>query len=224
LEIILEILFFFGGGLCHQKIERTFSMDAFNMPVCSRCTGIYSGILLSLLVIILMERKIKGELPSLKTVLAAVGIFLLMGAEVVLSTLGLIESDNIIRLITGLMTGWFMALLLFPIANNVMFGKFIKKNYLDNRKKFLIWSMSGIAAIIIFIFTYKYIIIFWSMISVLGLITFTALILFILFFSLNRKLTGSIDSIKKYIITIVIGLFSAAILLALFSYSKRFLI
>ncbi len=221
---ILEILSFFGGGLCHQNIERTFSIDAFNMPVCSRCTGIYSGIFLSLLVIVLLERKIKGEFPSLKIVLAAVGVFLLMGADVVLSVLGLIESGNTIRLATGLLTGWFMALLLFPLANNVMFGKFIKRNYLDSRKKFLIWILSGIAAIIIFIFTYKYIFILWSVISILGLITFTALILFILFFSLNRRLLGSIGSAKKYIIAIIMGLISAAALLSVFSYLKRFLI
>lgn len=221
---ILKILSIFGGGLCHQKIERTFSIDAFNMPVCSRCTGIYTGIFLSLLVIVLLERKIKGELPSLKIILTAVGIFLLMGAEVVLSMLGLIESGNIIRLATGLLTGWFMALLLFPLANNVMFGKFIKENYLSSRKKFLIWVLSGIAIIIIFIFTYKYTFIFWSIISILGLVIFTALILFILFFSLNKRLLGSIDSMKKYIIVVVIGLFSSSVLLLLFSYLKRFLI
>ncbi len=199
-------------------------MDAFNMPVCSRCTGIYSGIFLSLLVIILLERKIKGELPSLKIVLAAVGVFLLMGAEVVLSMLGLIESGNIIRLITGFLTGWSMAILLFPLANNVMFRKLIKRNYLDSRKKFLIWILSGIAAIIIFIFTYKYVLILWSIISILGLMIFTALIILILFFTLNRKLLCSIDSVKKYIIMIAIGLFSAAALLSLFSYLRRFLI
>jgi len=224
LKIILKILFFFGGGLCHQRIERTFSIDAFNMPVCSRCTGIYSGIFLSLIVIVLLERKIKGELPSLKIVLSAVGVFLLMGAEVVLSMLGLIESGNIIRLVTGLLTGWFMALILFPIANNVMFGKFIKKNYLGSRKKFLIWGLSGIAVIIIFIFTYKYALFFWSFISILGLVIFAALILLILIFSLNKRLLGSIDSMRKYIIAIIIGFILASILLSLFSYLKRFLV
>ena len=224
METILKILFFFGGGLCHQKIERTFSIDAFNMPVCSRCTGIYSGIFLSLIVIVLLERKIKGELPSLKIVLSAVGVFLFMGAEVVLSMLGLIESGNVIRLVTDLLTGWFMALILFPIANNVMFGKFIKKNYLGGRKKFLIWGLSGIAVIIIFIFTYKYALFFWSFISILGLVIFAALILLILIFSLNKRLLGSIDSRRKYIIAIIIGFILASILLSLFSYLKRFLV
>ena len=98
------------------------------MPVCSRCAGIYLGICLSLLIIILLERKIKGGLPSLKILLISVGVFFLMGADVVLSFLGLIQSSNVIRLITGFMTGWFLALLLFPLANNAMFKRFVKKN------------------------------------------------------------------------------------------------
>ena len=75
------------------------------MPVCSRCTGIYLGIFLSLLTLILLERRIKGEFPSLKMVLVSVGAFLLMGVDVVLSTLDLIQSNNMIRLATGFIDG-----------------------------------------------------------------------------------------------------------------------
>jgi uncharacterized membrane protein len=224
LNIFLRILSFLGGGLCHQEVERTFSIDSLNMPVCSRCTGIYLGILLSLLALNIIERKIKGEFPSLKMVLISVGVFLIMGLDVVLSTIGLIESSNIIRMITGFMTGWFLVLLLFPLANNSMFKRLIRKNYLDNWKKFLIWLAAGIAGAVLFIFTYQYAIIFWATLSILGLISFITLILFILFFSLNRKLLGSIDSWKKYLIAIGIGIISSAALLSLFSYLRRFLI
>jgi uncharacterized membrane protein len=224
LNIFLRILSFLGGGLCHQKMERTFSIDSLNMPVCSRCTGIYLGILLSLLALILIERKIKGEFPSLKIVLLSVGVFLIMGLEVVLSTLGFIQSSNIIRMISGFMTGWFMVLLLFPLANNSMFKRLIRKNYLNNWKKFLIWLVAGAAGAILFIFTYQYTIIFWALLAVLGLIVFTTLILFILFFSLNRRLQGSIDSWTKYLAAIGAGIISSAALLILFSFLRRFLI
>ncbi len=224
MNIFLRTLSFLGGGLCHQKIERTFSIDSLNMPVCSRCTGIYLGILLSLLALILIERKIKGEFPPLKIVLIAVGVFLIMGLDVVLSTIGLIQSSNIIRMITGFMTGWFMVLLLFSLANNSMFKKFVRKNYLDNWKKLFIWLAAGAAGAVLFIFTYKYAIIFWAMLSVLGLLAFVTLILFILFFSLNRRLLGSIDSWKKYMAAIAVGIISSGVLLTLFSYLRRFLI
>jgi uncharacterized membrane protein len=224
LNIFLRILSFLGGGLCHQEVERTFSIESLNMPVCSRCTGIYLGIFLSLLALILIERKIKGEFPSLKIVLISVGVFLIMGLDVVLSTLGFIKSNNIIRMVTGFMSGWFMVLLLFPLANNSMFKKFVRKNYLDCWKKFIIWLAAGAAGAILFVFTYQYAIIFWSTLAVLGLLLFITLILFILFFSLNRKLLGSIDTWKKYLAAIMVGIISSAALLTIFSYLRRFLI
>ncbi|TET50578.1 MAG: DUF2085 domain-containing protein [Actinomycetota bacterium] len=224
MSILFDILAFFGGGLCHQRIDRSFNSGTFNMPVCSRCTGIYLGIFLSLLALILIERRVKGEFPSLKIVLVSVGAFLLMGLEVVLSTLGFIQSNNIIRMSTGFLMGWFMVLLLLPLANNSMFKKYLRKNYLDSPKKFWIWILAGLILCTIFIFTYSYVLILWSIISVFGMVTFTTLILFILFFSLTRRLTGSIDSLKKFIISIITGIAVSLALLSLFSYLRQFLI
>jgi hypothetical protein len=122
------------------------------------------------------------------------------------------------------MTGWFMVHLLFPLANNSMFKRPVRKNYLDNWRKFLIWIAAGIIGVILFLFTNQYAIVFWSTLSVLGLIAFLTLILFILFFSLNRRLLGSIDNWKKYLAAIAVGIMSSAVLLTLFSYLRRFLI
>ena len=224
MSILFDVLAFFGGGLCHQRIDRSFNSGTFNMPVCSRCTGIYLGIFLSLLALILIERRVKEEFPSLKIVLVSVGAFLLMGLEVVLSTLGFIQSNNIIRMSTGFLMGWFMVLLLLPLANNSMFKKYLRKNYLDSPKKFWIWILAGLILCTIFIFTYSYVLILWSIISVFGMVTFTTLILFILFFSLTRRLTGSIDSLKKFIISIITGIAVSLALLSLFSYLRQFLI
>ncbi|MCK5566931.1 MAG: hypothetical protein KAI62_03405, partial [Actinomycetia bacterium] len=161
------------------------------------------------------------EFPSLKIVLVSVGAFLLMGLEVVLSTLGFIQSNNIIRMSTGFLMGWFMVLLLLPLANNSMFKKYLRKNYLDSPKKFWIWILAGLILCTIFIFTYSYILILWSIISVFGMVAFTTLILFILFFSLTRRLTGSIDSLKKFIISIITGIAASLALLSLFSLSEN---
>jgi len=168
--------------------------------------------------------KLTGEFPSLKIVLTTVGIFLIMGLDVVLSFLGIIESNNIIRLVTGFFTGWFMVLLLLPLANNVMFKRFVRRNYLNRPVKFLSWLLCGAVMAAVFIFTYQYALIFWSVISILGMIIFVVLILFILSFSLNRRLLGSIDSVKKYIISLIAGIVSSIALLTLFSYLRQFLI
>ena len=224
MQIIIDILSFIGGGLCHQIASRTFNIDILYMPVCSRDTGIYLGIFISLITIILLERRIKGEIPSLKIFLVTMGVFLIMGLDVVLSFLGIIESSNIIRFITGFLTGWFLVLLLLPLANNSMFKKFVKKNYLDRKIKFFAWLFCGVAIATAVIFTYQYALIFWGLVSILGMVTFVVLILFILFFSLNRRLRGSIDSGKKYIVRLVVGIIFAIALLSLFSYLRQFLI
>ncbi len=220
----MDILSFLGGGLCHQEADRTFNIDILYMPVCGRDTGIYLGIFISLITIILLERRIKGEIPSLKIFLITMGVLLIMGLDVVLSFLGIIESSNIIRFITGFLTGWFLVLLLLPLANNSMFKKFVKKNYLDKKVKFFAWLLCGIVIAATFIFTYQYALIFWGVVSILGMITFVVLILFILFFSFNRRLLGSIDSGKKYIISLAVGIIFAITLLSLFSYLRQFLI
>ncbi|MFC2145698.1 DUF2085 domain-containing protein, partial [Actinomycetota bacterium] len=190
MQTLIDILHFLGGGLCHQEVDRTFSVGMLNMPVCSRDTGIYLGIFISLITIILIERRRKGEVPSLKIILITVGVFLIMGLDVVLSFLGIIDSNNIIRLITGFFTGWFMVFLLLSLATNVMFKSFVRKNYLDKKIKFFIWIFSGIAVVTTFVFTYQYTLVFWSIVSILGMVSFVMLILFILFFSLNRRLLG----------------------------------
>lgn len=37
------LLYAFGGLVCHQRPERSFHLDAFQLPVCARCLGLYAG-------------------------------------------------------------------------------------------------------------------------------------------------------------------------------------
>ena len=32
-----------GSAVCHQRAERSFHLDAAQLPVCARCTGLYLG-------------------------------------------------------------------------------------------------------------------------------------------------------------------------------------
>lgn len=46
----LYAVYLTGSGLCHQLPERSFHLWAQQMPVCARCTGIYSGAALAVIV------------------------------------------------------------------------------------------------------------------------------------------------------------------------------
>ncbi|HWI19970.1 MAG TPA: DUF2085 domain-containing protein [Vicinamibacterales bacterium] len=43
MTLVLAIIFAIGGVVCHQKPERSFFIDAHQLPVCARCTGLYLG-------------------------------------------------------------------------------------------------------------------------------------------------------------------------------------
>lgn len=92
--------------ICHQKPERTFKINGRYMPVCARCTGFYiAAILFGTLSRFIA---IDYNLPLL--IVAA--ILLLPAAIDGTSQLwGLRESNNILRLFTGLLGGLGLAII-----------------------------------------------------------------------------------------------------------------
>ncbi len=45
-----------GSVVCHQQASRSFHLDATQLPVCARCTGLYTGASLGLLLALLLRR------------------------------------------------------------------------------------------------------------------------------------------------------------------------
>lgn len=37
------VTYAFGSLICHQRPDRSFHLDAFQLPVCARCFGLYAG-------------------------------------------------------------------------------------------------------------------------------------------------------------------------------------
>lgn len=107
-----------GFGLCHQLPARSFFVGSHQLPVCARDTGIYLGFVLSLLVIALLDRgRRRTELPH-PTLLAIGGAFIAFLAwDGITSYAGLRASNNDLRLITGLLTGWALPLAVVPMVN-----------------------------------------------------------------------------------------------------------
>lgn len=112
-----------GYGLCHQLPERSFFAGGFQLPVCARDTGIYFGFTLALIALYLIAGGRKTvDLPRWP-VLVLVGLFITaMGIDGVTSYAGLRQTTNDIRLITGLMTGWGLATLTFPMLNSQLWA------------------------------------------------------------------------------------------------------
>ena len=41
--VLAAVLYAAGSLICHQIPERSFHLDAFQLPVCARCLGLYAG-------------------------------------------------------------------------------------------------------------------------------------------------------------------------------------
>lgn len=107
-----------GYGLCHQLPERSFVSGGFQLPVCARDTGIYLGFALGLLALTLLARRSRPQELPRWPVLVLIGLFVAaMGFDGVTSYAGLRTTTNDLRLLTGLVTGWGLSALTFPMFN-----------------------------------------------------------------------------------------------------------
>lgn len=99
-------------NICHQIPERSFHYKNKQFPVCARCTGIivgyftiplfYYGIIkISILIIIILS------IPLL--------------IDPITQYLGFRESNNTLRLITGILTGFVCSALVVMIAHSILY-------------------------------------------------------------------------------------------------------
>lgn len=87
----------FGKKLgCHQKPERSFFYKGCQFPVCARCTGVILGELIA--IVCLFMFKINWYILLL--------LLIPMGIDWGLQYLKILKSNNIRRLITGLLGGF----------------------------------------------------------------------------------------------------------------------
>jgi len=91
-----------GDILCHQKVERSYFINGNQMPFCSRCTGIFLGLALGMLISIIFYNKI---VFSDKIVIFILLLILPLVIDGTMQLFGVWESKNIIRIVTGILTG-----------------------------------------------------------------------------------------------------------------------
>ncbi len=219
---IFKFLEFIGYGACHQHLNLSFNYMQEYMPVCSRCTGIYIGLVLSAALILLFERKIRTQFPGWKIIAAAAVLFAAMAAESGLSLLKIIPAYNTARFLTGYGVGWFLPLFLIPLLNSVVFKPHLclKEQYLRKSGHFIIWIFSGLAFGLIFLVTYKQIILFWSIAAVAGLILLIAALILILVFAVSLKLRSTVQNPFKFLCFFLPAIAISIAFISLSSYLK----
>lgn len=101
----------FFGYVCHQMPARSFHLLGHQFAVCSRCFGVYFGILLGLLVYPLFRSMENAEpLPRFWLFLAIVP----MGIDWSLTFFGIWENTHFTRVSTGIILGFACAVFIVP--------------------------------------------------------------------------------------------------------------
>jgi uncharacterized membrane protein len=81
---------------CHQRPDRSFFLGDYQFPVCARCTGVFLGQTAALIMLLMRKRMPVG---------AALAMLAVMGADWGVQRIGLRESTNFRRLVTGVLGG-----------------------------------------------------------------------------------------------------------------------
>lgn len=99
------------AAFCHQLPERSYFIAGHKLAVCSRCTGVYAGFALTLLLYPLLRplRTIDWP-PPVWLVLAAAPMAIDFG----LTFLGIWDNTHTSRLLTGLLLGGVSVLYVMP--------------------------------------------------------------------------------------------------------------
>ena len=81
---------------CHQMEERSFHFKGYQFPVCARCTGVFVGEIIAI-ILLLLGIKIN--------IFVSIALLLIMGFDWFIQYKKLLQSTNIRRLITGTLAG-----------------------------------------------------------------------------------------------------------------------
>ncbi len=118
-----DLLYFAFSRTCHQLPERSLFLFDHKLAVCSRCTGIYSGALITALIYPLFLKIDNKKTPGKwLLILAIIPIGLDGGIQLITGY----ESTNAIRFITGALFGGVLPLYLLPVYNDIVCGFFMK--------------------------------------------------------------------------------------------------
>ena len=120
MEALEAVLTFLGSSLCHQLEERSYTIDGFQMPLCARCLGLHLGFLISSLLLICFKSQRPTGFPGVRSLIILGLVMAPAVADVVLSYLGVLGTDNTRRAVTGAMFGAALALVLLPVIRSLL--------------------------------------------------------------------------------------------------------
>jgi uncharacterized membrane protein len=125
-----EWFYSFFSSSCHQLESRSHFLGEFKYGVCSRCTAIYFGFLLGVILYPFVRRLNNIDLPSLFWLFVGVALMLL---DVALDLLDIQKNSFVTREITGGIIGVILPFFIIPGIIRVFYEFFLPPNVIPKK-------------------------------------------------------------------------------------------
>lgn len=143
---LIEII---GFSVCHQFSSRSLFIDNIVLPICSRCSGIYTGFFITAVILFIMYRKKENDLPPLYVLIIFALFFLSTIIDGIASNFGLYNTNNNLRFITGFLGGLSIMVIIYPIFIFQYYRQSKKEKIFKKPGEFIIYVLIVIAFITI---------------------------------------------------------------------------
>jgi len=224
-DFLTKICSNIGFSVCHQIPERTIFFGNIAMPLCSRCTGIYIGFTISILLMLILFRKRESGFPPTYIIILSFIFIIPTVSDGLLSYLSIYNTNNIIRITTGYLFGMGIGLMLYPVFSYQFYREPLDKKIFGTARQFVFLILVSIAIIATVILKphilgafYYYL----SSLSVLFTFIFSNLVLVILLPCFSKK-SKRLFSIHLSI-PLFLGILLTAVELSILWYSHSYII
>jgi len=171
--------------VCHQINDRSFSIGEHYLPLCARCTGIYSGFLVAALSQ-LLTWDIKSVPPlTSRKVLVSIILLSALVVESLAEKFGIWEWSNPGRFYSGFLGGMGIGILLLPICSH--FLGFRTRPVKDKATRQWVVSLVLTAAVFSLL-RFPVLLSLLAYISILGLL--------LIYFLLNVAVSGAVLNLR----------------------------
>lgn len=165
-----------GYAICHQIVERSFSVNGKPVALCARCTGMYLGALLAIGYQLLLGKR-RAEWPG-KGILIVLGIFFLgfafdgsnSAAKLFLGHDLIYTPSNTLRLITGTGMGLAIGVMVLPTFNQTIWKAYDPRPYFLNWKQFAGLIGAAVAMVLLVLAEISPILMAFSYLSAAGVV------------------------------------------------------
>lgn len=145
-----------GYSVCHRIEERSFFIGGRQTPLCSRCSGMYLGMLVSLIYLLRYGRR--AEFPPLKITIPLSVFFLTFGVDGLNSYIqffpnapALYQPTNFLRLFTGAGLGMLIPIFLVPVFHQTMWDEYEERPALERWSQVLpLLGLVGLTALAVY--------------------------------------------------------------------------